>query len=199
MNESTRQRIIKEAMVCISRNTNAGLDEIAEAAGVGRATLYRNFKSRDGLLTELKLSAGRQLMDAVGPVFESKGRARDKLVRCVTLMVPLGASLNVSAYFCKPFREDDEDPRVIAKYENHLAQVRQLCLDLREEGAIAGQTPVVWLVTVLTSLVFAAWENVESGDIAPKQAPWLVLETFLGGHGTAETLTWLNQLKEANL
>ncbi|PIE61845.1 MAG: hypothetical protein CSA29_01195 [Desulfobacterales bacterium] len=198
MKEATRQRIIEEAIVCISKDTNAGLDEIAEAAGVGRATLYRNFKSRSGLLTELKLSAGFRLQEAAGPVFKSQAQAREKLARYISLMVPLGASLNVSAYFGKPFREKDEDPRVVAKFEHHISQVRQLCLDLVKQGAISENTPVVWLVTVLTSLVFAAWEKVESGDIAPKQAPWMVLETFLGGHGTPETLTWFHELKDKN-
>ncbi|WDP92500.1 MAG: TetR/AcrR family transcriptional regulator [Desulfobacter sp.] len=199
MNESNRKRIIKEAIACIAQNSNAGLDEIAEAAGVGRATLYRYFKSRADLLTELKLSAGKQLQDAVGPVFDSSAGARDKLVRCATLMVPLGASLNVSSYFGKPFKEKDEDPRVAANFEHHLAQVRQLCLALKAEGAILKQPPVVWLVKVLTSLVFAAWEAVESGDIAPKQAPWLVLETFLGGYGTPDTINWFNELKDAKI
>jgi len=197
MTQTTRTRIIKQAIACIAQNANAGLDEIAGAAGVGRATLYRHFKSRAELLVELKLSAGNQLQEAVGPVYNSDGPAREKLARIVSLLVPLGASLNVSSYFCKPIKKE-EDARVMLSYEKQMGQVRQLCRDLKNEGAVGTHTPLVWLETGLTSLVFAAWEKVESGDIAPKQAPWLVLETFLGGHGTGETLTWLNELKEEN-
>ena len=197
MTRNTRKRIIEQAIACIAQDANTGLDDIARAAGIGRATLFRHFKSRAELLSELKMSAGEQLQDAVGPVFDSGKTAREKLVEIVGLMVPLGASLNVSSYFCKPITHE-EDERVMASYENHMAQVRQLCLDLKAEGVLRTDTPLVWLVTGLTSLVFAAWERVESGDIAPKQAPWLVLETFLGGHGTADTLNWLNELKDAH-
>ncbi len=197
MIQTTRKRIINQAIACIAQNANAGLDEIAVSAGVGRATLYRHFKSRAELWVELKLSAGEQLQRAVAPVFESQKPAREKLARVVSLLVPLGANLNVSSYFCKPIK-NEKDARVMSSYEKHMGQVRQLCLDLKAEGAVGMDTPLAWLEAGLTSLVFTAWEKVESGDIAPKQAPWLVLETFLGGHGTRETTTWLNELKEAN-
>jgi len=197
MTQTTRKRIITQAIACIAQNANAGLDEIAGVAGVGRATLYRHFKSRAELLVELKLSAGEQLQNAAGPVFKSDMPAREKLARIVGLMVPLGASLNVSSYFHNPAKKED-DPRVMERFETYMDQIRQLCRDLKSQGAVRRGTPMVWLETGLTSLVFAAWEKVESGDIAPKQAPWLVLETFLGGHGTGETLTWLTELKEKN-
>jgi len=198
MTQNTKKRIIKQAIACIAQNSNAGLDEIALAAGVGRATLYRHFKSRAELLVELKLSAGDQLQEVAGPVFASSRPALEKLARIISLMVPLGASLNVSSYFCNPIK-NEEDARVSARYEKFMGKVRQLCRDLKAQNAVGKAIPMVWLETSLTSLIFAAWEKVESGDIAPKQAPWLVLETFLSGHGTGETLHWLNELKEENL
>ncbi|MCG8688152.1 MAG: TetR/AcrR family transcriptional regulator [Desulfobacterales bacterium] len=197
MKPNAKEKIIKHAIDCIAQNANAGLDEIARAAGVGRATLYRHFKSREALLTELKLSAGNQLQAAVGPVFNASLSAREKLERIVRLLVPMGASLNVTAYFCNPIKKE-QDPGVMASYETHMGQIRQLCLDLKQEKTLATDTPLVWLVASLTSLVFTAWEKVESGDIAPKQAPWLVLGTFLNGHGTPESMAWFNELKEAN-
>lgn len=197
MSQIIRKKIIQHAIDCIAQNPNTGLDEIARTAGVGRATLYRHFKSRADLLTELKLSAGEQLQAAVGPIFESRMSARDKLVEIVSLLVPMGASLHVSAYFCKPIKRE-QDPLVMASYNTHMGQIQQLCLDLKKEKALDPGSPLVWLVASLTSLIFTAWENVESGDIAPKQAPWLVLETFFSGHGTPDCLEWFNDLKEIN-
>jgi AcrR family transcriptional regulator len=196
MNKATKERIITQAIACIAQNANSSMDEIAKAAGIGRATLFRHFKSRAELLVEIKLRAGGQLEAVVSPVFQSDLPAREKLVRIVTRLIPLGASLNVSAYFIHPVKQ--EDPRVMASYQRCMAQTRQLCLDLRAEGDLAKDVPVSWLVASMDSLIFAAWEKVESGDIAPKQAPWLVLGTFLSGHGTQDTLAWLKDVKEAN-
>lgn len=196
MSQDTRDRIIKQAIACIAQNANAGLDEIAAVAGVGRATLYRHFKSRLDLLNAIKLAAGEQLMAVVDPVLKAKIPAREKLINIVTQLVPLGASLNVSTYFTQPFK--DEDPGVRSTYYRHIAQARQLGQELKDEEAVSPEIPLVWLVSSLDSLIFAAWEKVDSGDIAPKQAPWLVLRTFLAGHGTTETMAWLNKKEEVN-
>lgn len=196
MSQVTRERIIKQSIECMAQNINAGLDEIAAAAGVGRATLYRYFASRADLLNTIKLAAGEELQAVVKPILESQLPARDKLVDIVTRLVPLGASLNVSVYFDHPPRE--AEPRVKASYLRHLAQARTLAQALKDEGDISPEIPLVWLVASLDSLIFCAWEKVESGDIAPKQAPWLLLKTFLAGHGTRETLAWLNKKEELN-
>jgi AcrR family transcriptional regulator len=180
----------------MAQNINAGLEEIANAAGVGRATLYRYFSSRADLLNAIKLAAGKQLQAVVKPILESQLPARDKLVEIVTRLVPLGASLNVSAYFDLSSRE--KDPPVKASYLRHLTQARTLAQALKDEGAVSPEIPLVWLVASLDSLIFCAWEKVESGDIASKQAPWLLLKTFLAGHGTRATMAWLNEKEELN-
>ncbi len=196
MSQVTRDRIIKQSIECMAQNVNAGLDEIARAAGVGRATLYRYFTSRANLLNAIKLAAGEELQAVVKPILESQLPAKDKLVNIVTRLVPLGASLNVSAYFDLSSKE--KDPQVKASYLRHIAQARQLAQALKDEGAVSPEIPLVWLVASLDSLIFCAWEKVESGDIASKQAPWLLLRTFLAGHGTRDTLTWLNKKEELN-
>ncbi len=196
MKQATRERIITQAIACIAQNANSGMDEIAKAAEVGRATLFRHFKSKAELLLAIKLSAGEQLEAVVSPVFHSDLPAKEKLIRMVTRLIPLGASLNVSAYFIHPVKEDD--PRVMASYLRCMDQTRQLCLDLKAEGDLQQEAPLTWLVASMDSLIFAAWEKVESGDIAPKQAPWLVLNTFLAGHATPDTITWFNEQKDAH-
>lgn len=189
MNEATRERIINQAIKCLAQQSSAGLDEIAKRAQVGRATLYRYFKSRAELITAIQLSAGEQLHAVVDPILEKDLPAREKLLKIVTRLIPLGSSLNVSAYFNHPVK--DQDPRVMESYETHRKQARQLCIDLKEEGAVRPDLPLAWLMSTLDALIFEAWVNVENGEIAPKQAPALVLNAFLGGHGTPETLDWL--------
>ncbi|HCY84904.1 MAG TPA: hypothetical protein DHV36_07185 [Desulfobacteraceae bacterium] len=196
MNQTTQERIIAQAIACIAQNSGASMDEIAKAAGVGRATLFRHFKSRAELMLAIKLNAGLKLQAAVGPVFDTQLPAREKLLKVITQLIPLGASLNVSAYFDHPVR--DQDPRVLAPYMDCMERTRQLCLDLKAEGDVHSDIPVSWLVASIDSLVFAAWEKVESGDIAPKQAPWLVLSTFLTGHGTGQTAAWFTQQKDVH-
>lgn len=196
MTQTTRERIISQAIPCIAQNTGTGMDAIARAAGVGRATLFRHFSSKAELMTAIKISAGEQLHAAVAPVFASSMPAREKLLRIVTRLIPMGDSLQVSAYLVQPVSK--EEPGVLETYRLCMEKCRQLCLDLKAEGAVLPEVPAAWLVASMDSLIFKAWEMVASGDIAPKQAPWLVLNTFLAGHGSADTVAWFTQQKDAH-
>ena len=50
---ATRERILEAAGRALSRNPNATVDQIAADARVGRATVFRHFESRAGLLRAL--------------------------------------------------------------------------------------------------------------------------------------------------
>src|SRR5689334_21941579 len=43
-------KILGAAVACLSRNADASVSEIAQAAGVGRVTLYGHFPSREALV-----------------------------------------------------------------------------------------------------------------------------------------------------
>ncbi|WP_161626844.1 TetR/AcrR family transcriptional regulator [Desulfospira joergensenii] len=194
MAQNTREKIIRQAIACIAQNPNASLEDIAEAAGVGRATIYRHFNSRNDLSVELKITAGKRLTDTVAPILESGLSALEKLASIVEKCIPLGASLHVISYFNLVCKEDD--PRVMEIYEKHLEQMRQLETELKSQDAVHQDIPQAWIMASLESLVFAAWEKIESGDIAPNAAPGLVLGTCLSGLGTTRALDWIKQHKE---
>ncbi len=179
MKQTTREKIIQSAVTVLATNPLASLDEIAEASGVGRATLYRHFESRPVLMRTLMLDAGEK-MDAVGnPIMTSDLPAREKLVRLVNAIIPMGASLKISVF--DPFCKFDQAYKLKKKeiYDN----LRKFCRELKHEGIVAPEIPDAWLVASLDRLVFTAWENIQSGDIAAKDAPELVLRTFLEGNG----------------
>lgn len=194
MNQTTRERIIQQAIHCMAQNPQASLEEIAAAANVGRATIYRHFKSKAELGIALKLTAGSRLRDTVAPILESGLPALEKFIRIVRELVPLGSSLNVSSFFSLPVKEDH--PEVQECYHAHLEQSRQLCHEMIDQGVLEAGPPLAWLMSSMDSLIFAAWEKVQDGDIAPNAAPGLMITTYLNGLGTDKTREWLKQNKE---
>jgi AcrR family transcriptional regulator len=72
MSEAARQRtaqaILEAAAHVLAEDAEASLDDVAHAAEVGRATLYRHFPSREALLAALRDEAveemGRRLAEA---------------------------------------------------------------------------------------------------------------------------------------
>src|SRR5919198_4763624 len=74
--------ILEAATACLTRNSGASMGEIAQAAGVGRVTLYGHFKTRAELV-EAVLTRTLERADAVLEATDTRGDPRDALTRLV--------------------------------------------------------------------------------------------------------------------
>lgn len=59
--------------------------------------------------------------------------------------------------------------------------MKELSIRLQAENVVAANIPLAWIAAVLDNLIYAAWVTVLEGDIAPNDAPGLVLYSFLNG------------------
>lgn len=173
----TRERVMTLAMHVLAKNPKASLNEVAEAAEVGRATLFRYFKSRKQLIHELVVEADRKLETATQPILEKKLNARETLEQFVKVLVPLGASF----HFLNSEQIHAEGSGIEDLYRNQLVRLKQLSKRLRAEKVVAADIPLAWVAAVLDNLIYTAWVTVLEGDIAPNDAPGLVLYSFLNG------------------
>ena len=154
--------------------------KIAEAIGVGRATLFRYFKSKKQLIHDLVVESDRKLANATLPIIEKKLNAYDTLEEFIKVLVPLGASF----HFLNSEQIYTETTGIEDLYRNQLVRLKNLASRLQEEGIIAPDIPSAWVAAVLDNLIYTAWTTVSVGDIAPNDAPGLVLKSFL--HGLAK-------------
>ncbi len=134
------------AQVLARHGEQASMSDVAEAAGVARATVYRYFPNRTALLDELarraigiageRLAAAR--LDAV-PVHEAISRA-------IRALVDIGDSFMVLAR--ERVRPDPEE------FERSLARpLRDVLERGQAEGSSRGDIPSEWLAESLVSLV----------------------------------------------
>ena len=177
MAPSTSQRIIEAAFDVLARNPLATLEQVAEAAGIGRATLFRYFSSKKALMRELALEANRRCMAVLIPLNRAEGPPAERLAQAVEAFIPLGAAFHFLTY--EPWHSGDE---VLEEdYKRYLAQWALLLEQVREAGLIDRELPLAWVVNALDALLFGAWESISQGEIAPRQAAALTLRTFLRG------------------
>lgn len=132
--------------------TNASMADVAAAAGVARATVYRYFPTRQALLDELASvainDAGARLADArlesVGP--------EEGVTRAVR------ALLEVGDYFTVLARE-----RVRPEFEAYerlvMMPLRQLCERGREMGVLRADVPTEWLTNAFVGLVLSVVQS----------------------------------------
>lgn len=184
MPPSTSQKILEAALVVFAKNPLATLDQVAEAAGMGRATLFRHFSNKKALMRALALESNRRCMEALTPLVRGEGEAQgdtplQRLTKAVEALIPLGAAFHFLTW--EPWHTDDAE--LESNYKNYLALWSELLEQVRATGAIARDLPAVWVVNTLDVLLYGAWEGIHNGDIAPKQAAALTLRTFLHGVG----------------
>lgn len=175
--QRTKEKMLDLATYILAKKPQASITEIAEAIGVGRATLFRYFKSRKQLIHELVVASDQKLEQATMPILAKKLNALDTLEEFIKVLVPLGASF----HFLNSEYIYAEAPDIEDLYRNQLNRLKNLAKKLKEEGIVAPDIPLAWVAAVLDNLIYTAWITVSAGDIAPNDAPRLVLLSFLNG------------------
>lgn len=175
--EKTKKRIIETAIKAMAQNPKATMDEIAELAGVGRATVYRHYRTREVLIRELLLEAQSEFNNIVMPILNSSNPPMEKLSEAVKCLIPLGGTFR--------FLMDESVYAGISGvndiYNEFKECWRTLIKELKSVGELSQQLSETWIAYCLDSLIYTAWEAIYYGDIARNDATDLVLNTFLNG------------------
>jgi TetR/AcrR family transcriptional repressor of mexCD-oprJ operon len=134
------------ARVIAAGGEQASMNDVAVAAGVARATLYRYFPSRQALLDELAQVAA----DEAGVRFASARieelDAEEGITRAVRALIEVGDPFTVVAR--ERVRPDPE------QFERRVLQpLRRLFEHAQGKGEIRGDIPSSWLTDALVGLV----------------------------------------------
>ena len=174
---SAREAVMDAAVSVLARNPGAPMSAVATAAGVGRATLYRHFPTREALVRELALEAIELTDAAVAPAFAQGMSSRDSLLAMLTAIVPLGDRFHFLA------REWVEDEDVAAGYRRQARELEAFVEQAKGDGLFAPEVPTAWVVAAIDALIWAAWEAVKEGTVAPRDAASLAFKTLTRGLG----------------
>ncbi|WP_327347723.1 TetR/AcrR family transcriptional regulator [Streptomyces europaeiscabiei] len=70
--QRNRERILEVALAELSRSADVPISAIAKKAGVGQATFYRNFPSREALVLEVHRQEVQQLVDSAAELLRTR-------------------------------------------------------------------------------------------------------------------------------
>lgn len=161
-------------------NRGASMQEIADAAGVGRTTLHRYFPGREELIRSIALQAVNESEAAIERARLGEGSVEDAVHRLAGVLVPMGHRF----HFLLNEAQLHSDAEYLATEEKLLVEpLEELAERGKREGAFRPDVPVAWIVDSIGALVQAAWEGIRDGRIAARDAPNLVAATLLSGVG----------------
>jgi AcrR family transcriptional regulator len=162
--------VLDTAAAVLAKDPAASLGQIAIQAGIGRTTLHKQFPTRHDLL----VAVASRALDLAEAVVAAAPADPDPLRRMVTDLIPFGAYLTLLTAQPEVFADADVTARTDALQEPIAAIVANA-------GTIRPGVAEWWLVRSLHALMFTAWDLVQEGWLAPRDAPDLVLSTFTGG------------------
>lgn len=174
---STRQSVLDAAAVVLAESPGASMGAVATAAGIGRATLYRHFLSREALIKELSLEAIRACDAACEPVFRKPKEARRALREMLAALVSVGDRF----HFLTAESGSTTDPEVVAETDRQAAEMVAFVEHAKEEGLFDAGLPTRWIADTISSVVWTAWAAVADGSLTPAAAADLAFRTVISG------------------
>lgn len=172
-----RRALLDSAMVLLADNPGASFMEIAEVAGIGRATLYRHFPTREDLIRTLTLEAIKATDEAAERIMGDIHNSRDGLRLVLGAMIDVGDRF----YFLTrlPEVEDEEIKTHMQRQDKELQGLIQWA---QSEGVIDSEVPRAWAASVVNGLIYAAWDMREKqGGLGKEDVVQLTMRTLERG------------------
>jgi TetR/AcrR family transcriptional regulator, mexCD-oprJ operon repressor len=168
--------ILEAGLVCFSRNPDASVAEVAQAAGVGRVTLYGHFPSRHELMDAVfahALARANTVLDAEAIDHGAAADAMSRLIRSSWPILAQHRGLLAAAQRDLPLA------RIRRHHDQVMARVERLIARGQDEGDFRTDLPRPWLVATFYSLMHAAAEEADAGRLDPAQAGGALATTIL--------------------
>ncbi len=169
------EAILEAATTCLARDPDASVNSIAQAAGVGRVTLYGHFESRSELIGEVAARAVQQT-DAALESVDLTGDPRAALVRLLRATWELTHRFGALVVAAENALPADE---LRAAHSGLVERVERLLRRGRREGCFRTDMPLTWQVTTIQGVLHAASAAAHRGEITVTKAPRLVCETVV--------------------
>ena len=169
------ERILDTAAAVLLRRPDATLRTIADAAGISRSTLHNRYPTREDLLEALAVDTLGRMRSGMSAIDWSPARdPADVLSDLWTVLQPLAAR----AAFLR-MGPTHEAPEVTAGWEAAFTPWGIYVATLQAAGRVRGDLPLRWLIACLLGLIFAAFDEVDAGELGVAQAGRLVTASWL--------------------
>lgn len=180
-------RLVAAATAALNADPGASMARIAEAAGVGRATLHRRFATRDDLVLELGTRAFARWEAALresGAVAVADADAdadahRAALEDLVRRFVREGADYS----FALTHPDVERHPALAEECARLIALDVRVLASAQRAGVLRDDVPAEWIDHVLFGLLRSGLDAVRYEDVAPRAIPDLVVGTFFAAVG----------------
>nr|WSW70282.1 TetR/AcrR family transcriptional regulator [Streptomyces sp. NBC_00995] len=172
-----REQVLRSAAALLTRKSTATMDEVARAAGIGRATLHRHFAGREALVRALEELGIQEFEAALDAAALDEGTTQEALRRFVAAIEPSAGLLSFLVTENQLFEGDGQNDG----WDRLDARVAAFFRRGQERGEIRIDLTPAWLTEALYGLVSSAAWAVQAGRVAGQDFAYMIVELLLGG------------------
>lgn len=172
--ERTRAVILEAAARVLRRRPDAAMADIADEAGVGRATLYRHFPTRDSLLQGAEEAAIAELTEGIEAANLGDLAVERAIARLTSVFMRTGAK------YAAFISQDEEHPDSVDK-QRVMQPVRDVIDRGVRDGVLRADPPTDVLFEMFGALLERALWLTVAGTTTPEAATDAVVDLFLDG------------------
>jgi len=173
--ERNVRAIIDAAIVLLAAEPDASMERVATAAGVGRATVYRHFASRDHLVRAILDRALQDARDAVVGSDPGQGTAPEALGRAVEALLKVADRYRLVRSIAP------HDAELRQRAEEVGAPLTAIILRGQREGSFRKDLSARWGAAALGALMQAMTVQLIDGEVREREAARLLLTTLVDG------------------
>lgn len=173
----TQKKILKVAYEVLAQDFSAPLDRIADAAGVTRMTLHRNFKSRDMLIEMAGLELIRESNYIIDEAISQHTHPYEQLKAIVMQAAQMGERFHFLMHATEEIDSDILNP-LVEELDNKMTAIFEM---LRDKGLVKKGVPNGWLLHLYGGVLTAAWSSLRDGAVAARDVPLLTWQSFAQG------------------
>jgi AcrR family transcriptional regulator len=166
-----RRTVLDAAVALLAQRPQATMQEVADASGLGRTTVYRHFPRRQDLIDALFEEVLREAGETVEQAVREADNARELLCDLGPRIIAIGDR----------YRFLDAHPelreRTLSGADGGDQRLEDFLLRAQERGELRADLPVAWMLTTLRGLGIVAMIEVSAGRTTVEEAGRHVGET----------------------
>ena len=173
------RKIVEAATSVLADNKSAGMAEVAAAAGVARATLYRHFPSREELVATIRMQAFDEFEATIATARLQEGPPLEAVRRLIEGIIDVGD--RYLFLLGQTPGEPKGDPRM-KREERMRKPVLRLIERCQRDGVLSSELTPRWATRTLAGLIGEALRSIVQGEMKPDEAADVVYRTFITGY-----------------
>ncbi len=161
------EAVLTAATRVLGHDPDAGIEQVAAAAGVSRQTVYAHFPGRDALLAAVIDRITAEVLAALDAVDVDSGPAADAVLRLLDVSWQLLERYPVLLHEAATSADATEDH---TRHEPIRDRFARLLRRGRDRGEIDRQAPLDWQVAAILALGHAAGAEIGAGRMGHDEA-----------------------------